>query len=240
MRYIHLPALQTRQHANHWLNLTNVSTSWSCPTLLSRPIALAAHNADARPRKPQRTPTRCEFGGKNVSSPQPYLDVFINIVRSCRLATDVGSVIARELDMPTLMSWRATCRATYTSTTGTLRRSLKALLHRFNPWPREFLRLVTECRALMGGEFALAFLLRDTAFQPLFLDIFVSNRYFQTLVEHFLFSPLVSMHMTFEGVYTTTPPFSRHRDIRRFALFRSHGGRPIRVYDAQANDAIAR
>ena len=138
-----------------------------------------------------------------------------------RLAMDISSLVSRELDMLSLLNWRATCRTTYISAAGTLRRSLKGLVRRFNPFPHELLRLTTECRALLGGECALAFLLRDPHFQPMSLDIFVNNRYFQTLVEHLLFSPLVSMHMTFEGIFTVESRFSRHRDIHRYAIIRS-------------------
>ncbi|KAI0681619.1 hypothetical protein C8Q76DRAFT_637574 [Earliella scabrosa] len=136
------------------------------------------------------------------------------------------------------MLWRQVCRASRAQTTAALRRTLDNLLMRFLPTSRELLRLVTECHAFLGGEFALSFLLRDPRLQPNSLEVFTSDGWFHTFTDYLKYSPFVSPHLKFRGIGLFIRPHSQIREVRRYASFLARSGREIRVYESDSLSAL--
>ena len=101
------------------------------------------------------------------------------------------------------MSWRAACTTTYLDIAAALRSTLLDMLSRFIPRPTEFLRVLTECHALIGGLFALAFVLRNRGLTGRTIDVFTTRDWLPKLLEYLLYSPFISDHITFQtGVFT--------------------------------------
>ena len=92
-------------------------------------------------------------------------------------------MIADELDIKTLCQWRATCRLNYTQGTSSLRRSLLKVLNPFVRNPSSFVDLLTKQEALIGGEVALAFILRDCSYSARDLEVFATPLRFGKLCD---------------------------------------------------------
>ncbi|KAI0746101.1 hypothetical protein C8Q76DRAFT_605297 [Earliella scabrosa] len=113
------------------------------------------------------------------------------------------------------------------------------MLRRFLPSDRELLRIITDCKAIIGGLFALCFLLRDRGFDPSTLDIYASDASFPTLVEYFMYSPLLAPHLRFNG---TTMSNHQHRVrflVRREATFNTNSGKRIRLRESATVSACS-
>ena len=65
------------------------------------------------------------------------------------------------------------------------RSSLEDLLMNFVPAPAALLKLLTETRALLSGEFALCYMLRNASIVTHTLDIYVGSVWFDVFVERF-------------------------------------------------------
>lgn len=86
-----------------------------------------------------------------------------------------------EMDMLDLTRWRLTCRANYHQAVGSLQRSVINMLRPFVLNPLALLDIITKHQAVLGGEFALAFVLRDASMLPMHLDIYASDFEFDHL-----------------------------------------------------------
>ncbi|KAI0711636.1 hypothetical protein C8Q76DRAFT_797907 [Earliella scabrosa] len=113
------------------------------------------------------------------------------------------------------------------------------MLRQYIPCVREFLRILTECRALIGGVFALGFLLRDPEIDPGFMDIYVNDLWFQVLVEYLVYSPILSPTLTFKGVTISGASLRERRDIRRTASFSNPHGLSINVHESSTVSACS-
>lgn len=82
----------------------------------------------------------------------------------------------------TLLAWRTTSRSNYYEVTHELRTHLHRLLADFVPAPKSLLNLITRNRALLSGEVAIQYLLRDYSQPPLSLDIHVGSVYYDTFI----------------------------------------------------------
>ncbi|KAI0745185.1 hypothetical protein C8Q76DRAFT_606243 [Earliella scabrosa] len=102
----------------------------------------------------------------------------------------------------------------------------------FVPRPKEFLRILTECHALIGGVFALGFLLRRPGFTVKVLDLFTSDMWFQVLLEYLVYSPFISHHTIFEGIVHSPTAYRRQRCIRRCAHFVTGSGLHILIHES--------
>ena len=94
--------------------------------------------------------------------------------------------------MRTLLAWRATGRENYKDVCQELRSSLERMLRDFVPSPGTLLSLLTRTRALLSGELAICYLLRDASLGAQSLDIFVGSVWFDTFIETFGDSPQLS------------------------------------------------
>ena len=90
------------------------------------------------------------------------------------------------MDIVSLTAWWVTCTTNYHQTCASLRRYLTGLLRPFVPYPRFLMDAVTELHAVFGGELALAFFLRDAAYLPTHLEIFVSHSEFEAMCDTIL------------------------------------------------------
>ena len=98
------------------------------------------------------------------------------------------------MDMRTLLVWRATSRRHYEDVCHELRSSLTALLLDFVPSPTALLKLLTRTRALLSGELAICYLLRDDSIVAHSLEIYVGSVWFDTFIDEFGASPDLSGH----------------------------------------------
>ena len=121
-------------------------------------------------------------------------------------------MFADSMDLLSLTIWRLTCKANYAHARSSLRRSLVHLLRPFVPNPQYLLDLITKHHALLGGELALAFILRDPTYCPTHLDIFTSDFEFDAVCDAIIDEP--SVRDTIEGhIYTNNPPMDAIRRL---------------------------
>lgn len=90
-------------------------------------------------------------------------------------------MFADEMDMLSIIKWRLTCKTNYYQAMKSLRRALTKMLDHFMPNPLAFLSILDTHRGVIGGEFALAFVLRDLAMLPDRLDMYASHNEFKAL-----------------------------------------------------------
>ena len=105
-------------------------------------------------------------------------------------------MFADSMDIFTLTMWRLTCKTNYAQAVGSLRRSLLTMLATVIPRPSVILDLVTEHRSVIGGEFALAFILRDPTFIPPYLDVYCSDHHFRPFCSALLESTMLRQDVT--------------------------------------------
>ncbi|KAI0706468.1 hypothetical protein C8Q76DRAFT_630272 [Earliella scabrosa] len=141
--------------------------------------------------------------------------------------------------MRTLLKWRSICRGTCIAVTAELRRSLYRMLEKYIPCPRELLRVFTDCHAVIGGLFALAYILRDRSLCPSTLDVYTDSAWFQPVLEYLSYSPFLSPYVYFDGVTVPPGPFKRHRNIRRRAYFITDSGKRLCVNESRVAGACS-
>lgn len=90
-------------------------------------------------------------------------------------------MFADEMDLLSIINWRLTCKANYYQAIGSLRRSLTRMLGKFVPAPLAFLSIIDTNRGVLGGLFALAFILRDPSMLRTRLDVYASHHEFKAL-----------------------------------------------------------
>ena len=95
-------------------------------------------------------------------------------------------MFADKMDLLTLIRWRLTCKTNYDQSVASLRRSLFTMLRPFVPEPSSILSHITRHRSVLGGEFALAFILRDPSLLPAHLDIYSTDYGFSALCSELL------------------------------------------------------
>ena len=97
----------------------------------------------------------------------------------------ISSSIIEAMDMQTLLAWRATNRGNYMNVCKELRGSLEQLLSDFVPSPAALLLLLTRTHALLSGELAICYILRDASLEPRSLEIFVGSVWFDEFIDSF-------------------------------------------------------
>ncbi|KAI0722570.1 hypothetical protein C8Q76DRAFT_793608 [Earliella scabrosa] len=159
------------------------------------------------------------------------------------LDDDVCAVLVDEMDMPTLVCWRATCRETYKQTVRSLKKELEASLRLFLPCPHNLLRLTTQHHALIGGEFALNAVLRRDGLDVGRMDVFVNNAQFDAFVQSLKRDPVVAPELLAHRTSCKSATFAHARDVRRCEIFRTSTRKLIYVFESfgvSACSAIAR
>ena len=104
-------------------------------------------------------------------------------LRFVRYDVDLSAMVCNAMDLLTLIQWRAACRSTYAQGVFALKRDLVIALGAFLMDPLEFLEVLTETQAVIGGILALAFVLRDRTLQPDVMDIYIADTHFNRMLE---------------------------------------------------------
>ncbi|KAI0745208.1 hypothetical protein C8Q76DRAFT_591675, partial [Earliella scabrosa] len=105
-------------------------------------------------------------------------------------------------------------------------------LKSFMSEPEEFLQALTTSGAVIGGEVALAFFLRDATFPTRTLEIFAVDTQFHLLLDFFSYSSSSLIRFALETIALPSVKFSAQRDIARFAVFHTSTQRTIYVYES--------
>ncbi|KAI0709392.1 hypothetical protein C8Q76DRAFT_799403 [Earliella scabrosa] len=99
------------------------------------------------------------------------------------LHAEIRGIIADELDLVSLLHWRAVCKDNYQEATASLHRTLNATLRPFFTSSSTFLRLLSRSKAVVTGIVALAFLLRDTSIFHGTLEVHAASFWYARLVD---------------------------------------------------------
>ena len=143
------------------------------------------------------------------------------------------------MDLETLFLWRVTCRTNYLYVADTFKRTLRCMLTAFVQCIDQFLDALTECRGVIGGEFALSYILRDPDFVPARLEIFVGDAEFQSFLDLLDLSTELSHNTMLIDIITTTHAFTSDRAIGRVAPILTTTGLFIWVYEADCISACS-
>ncbi|KAI0706592.1 hypothetical protein C8Q76DRAFT_800997 [Earliella scabrosa] len=118
------------------------------------------------------------------------------------LPTDVDDTIMAELDLRSALAWRDTCRNTAVIAIRGLQSTLRRLLRVVVPEPQLILDALYAYRGVIGGELALAFVLRDADFPLHHVQIFVPAVWFPFMVDalHDSLEPHISSVVSIAGL----------------------------------------
>ena len=143
------------------------------------------------------------------------------------------------MDMLSLVSWRATCKANYHQACSSLRRYLATLLRPFVPCPHFLIDLVTTSHAVFGGEFALAFVLRDSSYLPTNVDIYAGDFEFDAICDAILDNASIRGIID-NHTYANNTPFDALRQLISCTLtIRTSTGKTIYVHRSYTTSASA-
>ena len=134
------------------------------------------------------------------------------------------------MDMPCLLAWRGTCTINYAHATAALKRTLTAMLNPYVSQPTAILDIISRYGAVIGGEFALAYVRRHQPFQPLTLEIFASVLLYDALNHEILSDPRVTPDVVNTTVTTTQFPYNLERDVLETTSIRLRSNRTIYVH----------
>ncbi|PIL26485.1 hypothetical protein GSI_12243 [Ganoderma sinense ZZ0214-1] len=134
------------------------------------------------------------------------------------------------MDIVTLLAWRSTSRANYVDACREMHTSLSAILQSFVPNPDVLLGLITDCRALLSGQLALAYLLRDPAVVPYSVDIYVGDLWFDKFMDRFHSTPDLNDYESAYTMLTHHPAFTASRHITHTVELYLSTGRTIFVH----------
>ncbi|KAI0705718.1 hypothetical protein C8Q76DRAFT_630331 [Earliella scabrosa] len=101
----------------------------------------------------------------------------------------------------------------------------------------QFLDALTECRGVIGGEFALLYILRDPGFVPARLEVFVGDAEFYSFLDLLDLSTELSRHTMILDVLPTTNTFASDRAVSHVAPILTTTSLFIWVYEADCISA---
>ena len=134
------------------------------------------------------------------------------------------------MDILSLLRWRQTCTAHYTHSTAALKRSLTKLVNPFLSHPVALLQLITHFRAVIGGEVALGYILRDEGFQPKTLEIYTSAYFHGLLCRTMLSHPDICPDIAQANTINPPHQFKLQHDIVETLQITLSNGRRIYVH----------
>ena len=139
------------------------------------------------------------------------------------------------MDIVSLTAWRLTCIANYHQACASLRRYLMMLLRIFVPCPQFLAHVITDSHAVFGGELALAFILRDAAYLPTHLEIYVGHSEFEAVCDDPSIRATIEDHM-----YTNNAVFDAlHQLVSCTLTIRTSLGKTIYVHRSFTTSASA-
>ena len=143
----------------------------------------------------------------------------------------------RWMDMKTLLAWRTTSRANYREVIEELRTHLHELLAHFVPVPTSLLALSTRTRALLSGEVAIHYLLRDHSRQPLSLDIHVGSVYYDLFIANLYADPNLFQYRVASTTTHYSLEFISVRQMTTTHEITLANGRVIRIHSSSTISA---
>ena len=139
------------------------------------------------------------------------------------------------MDIVSLTAWRLTCIANYHQACASLRRYLMMLLRIFVPCPQFLAHVITDSHAVFGGELALAFILRDAAYLPTHLEIYVGHSEFEAVCDDPSIRATIEDHM-----YTNNAVFDAlHQLVSCTLTIRTILGKTIYIHRSFMTSASA-
>lgn len=141
-------------------------------------------------------------------------------------------LLTTAMDTPAMMRWRAVCQATKVHVSVALTQRLRGMIRQFTPHSADFLAVVTECKALIGGLFTLSFLLREPALVPTTLDVYVDEDAFSRIMDRLRMSATLSRTFVCDGVTNPSDLYRRQREIRRYASYTTDTGKHVRIHQS--------
>ena len=148
-------------------------------------------------------------------------------------------MFADEMDMLSLIRWRLTCKTNYHQASAALRRTFIHLLNPFVPSPCTLIDIVSKYRGIFGGEFALAFILRDPTYVPQRLEIFSSDFDHDALCDAILDDPSIRMKIAERSIITNSVIDALRLLVSRTLVIRTTGGKTIYVHRSYTNSPCA-
>nr|VWO99878.1 Gamma-butyrobetaine dioxygenase [Ganoderma boninense] len=139
-------------------------------------------------------------------------------------------MFADEMDILSLSRWRGTCRTNYHHASFSMRRSLTSRIRAFTPYPQELVDTVTRYGAVIGGELALSFFLRNETYEARCLDIYASHFHFEKLCDELLHSTSLQPHIAQHSVDTHSLYYALRRLVSASLVIRLHNSRVVYVH----------
>ena len=118
-----------------------------------------------------------------------------------------------------------------------LQRSLKQLLSNFVPSPAALLSLLTRTHALLSGELAICYILRDGSFAPHSLEIFVGSVWFDEFIDSFGTSSELSGYQRDWWIITHVDRHVEARHVTNSLHIPLSTGRSIIIHAAASTSA---
>ena len=147
-----------------------------------------------------------------------------------RLPPDVAGMIVDHMDVRSILAWRDTCVVNYAHATAALKRTLTAMLNSFLLQPNALLDVISRYGAVIGGETALAFVLRHRPFQPLTLEIFANTSMYRPFCHEVVTDPRIGPDIVEVSLTTTRYPYNVDRDILETTCIHMRSTRTIYVH----------
>ena len=141
------------------------------------------------------------------------------------------------MDLRTLLVWRAVCRSAYYDVLSELQNSLRLMLADFVPSPDRLLSLVTRTRALVTGELALSYLLRNARLAPRSLDIHIGNIFFDEFIDEFFNSSALIGYQTHISVLDHPEQWISSRHITQTIQISLSNERSIAIHASASSSA---
>lgn len=136
------------------------------------------------------------------------------------------------MDLPDLLQWRAVCKGTYHTAIGVLRRATHATLRPFCSNPPEFLRILTQFRAVVGGVAALSLIIHDPAVRCDVLQVYVGGYLYEPFVNTLVTCAFDAATIQSVNHRTVSRRYASDRDITTIATITLKNGRCIVIYRA--------
>ena len=149
----------------------------------------------------------------------------------------IRRTLVASMDLNLLLKWRRTCHSNYIDVCDELRDSLRLLLAEFVPSPSDLLSLITRTRALIAGELALRYVLRDGRFDPRSLDIYLGNIWFDKFVNAFFDSLALSGFCISSSVVDCTNAWIASRQTDHVFIIKLSNGKFITVHSSASPSA---
>ncbi|KAM5534215.1 hypothetical protein V8D89_012122 [Ganoderma adspersum] len=139
-------------------------------------------------------------------------------------------MFADEMDLLLLTAWRWTCKTNYHQAVSLFKHSLTARLDCFVPYLPKLVDIMNDHRTVFGGEFALAFIVRDDSYHHKTLEIFIGD---------FMFDPPIRDRIDRQWHMTHTLFFALPHLIAQTLLICMKNGYTIYMHQSFTPSVVA-